>query len=182
MKALGIVIGLALAGGVALAASKTAGAAPPVNNPPDNEPGDEPAEEPPIDEPVQEGPLPPAGSGTGEMVWTDPLGLGKSMVELLPLIPLDLQAGSEIHYAGIVRYSNLQLPFHSWVIDHSINGMQMYIFVSATAPNEWIAMFKHLDPPPSEPPFHFVLYRVSDTPSKNWMLENLAGYKPPFKS
>lgn len=123
----------------------------------------------------------PAGVGPGESGSGGPtledIGLGGPFLDKLPieLAHIDLSGIERIHYAGIQRVSSEQVPFYTWVVNDSINGMDMYIYVSKDNPTEWISMFRHEDGAGSVPPFHMITYKISDTPNHNWMVENIAG-------
>lgn len=183
-KAALIAVGIAAAIGVALAV-KDADAAPeaprprpPSQDDPDADEGEvipEPSQPPTPQAPEGEGagPGPDPGSGSGAPPITSDLP-GSPRAQLIPdqLRNINLSGNEKYNYRGISNFGP-GFDFDTWQVRDGLNGMDMVIYASVTNPDNWISLFVHPDPPPSEPPFHYIIHKVHGSLS-DWLIENLA--------
>ncbi len=169
-------VGLAAAGGIALAVShaNAAEAAPgPEPLPPETKPPVGPAPGPGTAGGSSGG---PGGGGSGAPAPEPPQNIpdptpGGVLPDILRNIDL---SGLEVaSFAGISNFDPGNHPFYTWIVSHSLNDMEMHIFVSVEHPDEWISAFWHPDPPGSTPDHHYIEFKVSDTPGKAWMERNI---------
>lgn len=182
-------VGLAAVAGIGLAVSHAKAAPTPPPQPEPDEPTD-PHETPhplptddsdqPAEPPADNGNAGSSGDqgGAGSAGPTiEDVGLGTEPIQFLPspIRNLNLTGKERIHYAGIGTYGPEKEEFLQYVVNDTLNGMDMYVFVHRSNHDEWISMFKHFDPDGSTPPFHFIVYQISDTPNKLWMIQNIAG-------
>lgn len=143
------------------------------------EPAQPPQPEPPEEEPADQGSGPPTapeseggtpGSGSGEPVDAN--------LDLLPseLRNINLSGKERVQFMGVTNladHTGQTRPFYAWIVFDSLNGMNIDIVKSMENPEDWVAAFLHPDPPGSVPKAHHILYKVSDTANKQWMIENL---------
>lgn len=177
-KAALILVGLVGALGVALAV-KDADAKPapprrPTQDDPDAEDGEvqETPDQPPQPEGAGPGPSPGAGSGAPEMHSLLP---NSPRAELVPPQVRNVNlSGDEVYeYQGISNFGPGR-DYDAWMVYNTLNDMNMVIYRSLTDPEDWIAMFIHIDPPGSEPPSHMIVFAIGDGPNRDWKLLNLA--------
>jgi hypothetical protein len=164
-KALGLIVGAALVGAAVMLRPKTAAASPedpgPAPSPP-SEPSDTPA---PIPDPL------PA-SGNSEFP-------PEERRELLPseLRDIDLSGQEKYQAFGEVRMGGGGpdgKSFYKWYVHDSLNGMPLILYVGVDHPEDWIAFFDHEDGAGSIPPSHSIIYKISESPNKDWMTHVLA--------
>jgi hypothetical protein len=173
-KAALILVGLAAALGLGLAVRDADAAPAPL--PDEDEPVDEPSPPPEPEEPEGSGsgpsPDPGAGSGAPRIRSTLP---GSPRINLIPDEVRNVNlSGEEVYeYQGINSFAP-GFDFDTWMIFNSLNEMDIVVYKSVVKPSDWIAMFIKIDPPGSVPDFHYIVYKVSDSPIKDWMLLNLA--------
>lgn len=183
-KAALVAVGLALAVGVGLAI-KDADAKPapprkPTQDDPDADDGEviETPEAPPQPSKPEDGrpgPVPGSGSAPPEVPSALP---GSPRANNLPeqLKVINLSGHERYLYQGINEIAGKD--FDTWSVFDGLNGMNMVIYRSAANPDDWISMFIHPDPPPSDPPAHMIIHKVSDSVNKDWMIINLAKSRP----
>lgn len=117
-------------------------------------------------------PVPGSGNGTPRIRSTMP---GSPRINLVPdeVRNVNLTGHEVYEYQGINMFGP-DKDFDTWMVFNTLNGMDMVIYKSVVNPADWIAMFIKQDPPGSVPDFHYIVYKVGEGPSKDWMLLNLA--------
>lgn len=151
---------------------------------------DEPPDPGPDTSPGQPSAGEDTGSGSGEPIITDPTDPNFARDIILtaetilsgPLANVDLRGIKTLHFEDIG--SPIPAPgqpkFMEWSGTQDVAGspMPVHVFVSFDNPEEWITGFRKEDPPGSIPPFHWILFRVSDTPNRDWMIFNILHRTP----
>lgn len=182
-KAALVLVGLAAAVGIGLAVNH-ADAAPKPPKPPSQDdpdaddgeviehPDNPPQPEDPGNEVQEPIPDPPAGgngpgTGTGAPNTPDFADLPDELRNI------DLSGNEQYLPSGSIITDGK--PFRVWQVANTLNGMDMIIYRSIDTPENWISMFIHPDPPGSTPPSHMIVYKMSESPLKLWMIQNLAG-------
>lgn len=178
-KAALILVGIAAAAGLALTVNRVS-AEPetrprrPTQDDPDAEDGEviDTPDLPPKPEEGSPGPSPGAGSGAPPMHSLLP---DSPRADLIPPQVRNVNlSGNEVYeYQGISNFG-AGFDYDTWMIYDTLNGMNMVVHKSVISPEDWIAMFIHIDPPPSEPPSHMIVFAIGDGPNRDWKLLNLA--------
>ncbi len=175
-KAALVLVGIAAAVGIGLAV-RDADAEPkppkvPSQDDPDADEGDvqETPDLPPVPEVPGPGTDPGSGSGAPEITSDLP---GSPRAQLIPdeLRNINLSGHESYNYRGISNFGP-GFDFDTWQVRDGLNGMDMIIYRSVTNPDNWISLFVHPDPPPSEPPFHYIVHKVHGSLS-DWLIANL---------